>query len=441
MQHLRPLALCLVFLTLARPAAWMGPGTVLPWNTPAGAAELPRGAPPRPIGPRINVLRYGADVADSSHDDTEALNRAIAAAKNKSILYFPQGTYDVVWVDVIRGFTGLSIVGDGPTRSIIKRMGPYWREGVAHTWENLVANYATDSKILRIEDCTDMCIRDIGFDANGTPTFGGVGINRPRRLSITHTRTFDSREQPPLFERDRYGYVILGFEQGAEDLWFTDNIVEGLQTEMDSTRRVLVERNRFSRSVKSPGLGFLSGNFSKPEEARDGYANTDITVRRNTFTNSDNLSMGLLTFQLDPSTNCNSVFRNVDILDNVFIYNINSSVGHPAIKLGTGDSSLQTKGNVFERFRIEGNRIYRSPRVKINEQFNAYIWYNCWAGEDRLNHSVIRRNRLYTDTGTKPLVQILRENQSVGLVVENNTVHPSQAPPSWDSLSREVLRP
>jgi len=139
--------------------------------------------------------------------------------------------------------------------------------------------------------------------------------------------------------------------------------------------------------------------------------------------------MGMVTFQLDPSTNCGTRFQDVDIVDNVFVYDIDSTTGHCAIKLGAGDSSAKTKGNVFERFRIEGNRIYRSPTARLNEPFKAFIWYNCWAGEDRLNHTVIRGNRLYADGPTKPLVVIQRNNQSVGLVEADNTVHPYAPPP------------
>ena len=116
-----------------------------------------------------------------------------------------------------------------------------------------------------------------------------------------------------------------------------DNVVEGLQTEMDGANRVLVERCVFRRSVKSPGLGFLSGNFGT-DKSGQGFHNTHITVRRNYFSNSDNLSMGMVTFQLDPSTNCGTRFQDVDIVDNVFVYDIDSTTGHCAIKLGTGDS-------------------------------------------------------------------------------------------------------
>lgn len=129
--------------------------------------------------------------------------------------------------------------------------------------------------------------------------------------------------------------------------------------------------------------------------------------RGNGSTNSDHLSMGLITFQLDPSTNCNTRFQDVEIVDNVLVYDIDSSHGgHVAIKLGTGDSSQKTTGNVFERFRIETNRIYRRPQAKIDEKFSAYIWFNAYKGQERLNHTVIRRNRLFDDTSKKPLLLI-----------------------------------
>lgn len=401
----------------------------------AGALErrdvnLPSGSPPEPVGRVINVAAFGVDLADNGLDDTDAVSAAIASAGDNCTLYFPKGVYNVRWVRKIEKATGLSIKGDGPTKSILKRMGPFWREGVAHTYENLRAGYATDCKILMIEDCRNMCIRDIGFDANGTPTFGGVGIKKPKRLNITNTRYVGSGEQPALFGKDRYAWCILGYEEGGRDIWFTDNVVEGLQVEMDGVDGVVVERNILKRSVKSPGIGFLSGNFSNPAKFARGYSNTNITIRKNYFTNSRNLSMAMVTFQLDPATNCHSVFRNIDILDNVFVYDIDSENGHAAIKLGAGDSSLTTRGNVFENFRIEGNRIYCKPEVNIGEKFNAYIWYNCWAGEHRLNRSVMRNNMLYTDADTKPLLGIGRSNQSIDLIVEDNYVRPYQSLPS-----------
>lgn len=109
------------------------------------AVELPCGDPPQPAGRRINVADFGASLADDDRDDTPAVNAAIKAATDRCTLYFPAGTYNVKWVAEIKGFDGLSLQGEGPDKSVIKRMGPFWKPGAAHTQENLRANYATDS--------------------------------------------------------------------------------------------------------------------------------------------------------------------------------------------------------------------------------------------------------------------------------------------------------
>lgn len=406
----------------------------------ASGAELPPGEAPQPAAKRINVAEHGADLADSDHDDTAAVSAALKAAGNDSTLYFPAGTYNVRWVGEIKNFDGLSLQGDGPAKSILKRMGPYWKKGDEQTFENLRKNYMADAKLLRIEDCKNMCIRDLGFDAHGTPTFGGIGIKRARRLHITRTRSFDSKEQPCLFGKDRFAWAIMGYEQGSEDIWFVENTVEGLQAEIDSVNRMLVERNVFKRGVASAGLAVLSANFSKTKFDK-GFSNTHVTVRKNYFGNSERLSMGMVAFQLDPSTNCHSRFQDIDIVDNVFVYDIDAESTTNAIKLGAGDSSAKTKGNVFERFRIEGNRIYRSQKPKPNEKSGGgYIWYNCYAGEDRLSHTAVRNNRLFTDDGAKPLLKLQREDQSVGLKVEENSTQPYTAPPTVEEFFREQAK-
>ena len=86
-----------------------------------------------------------------------------------------------------------------------------------------------------------------------------------------------------------------------------------------------------------------------------------------------------------------------------------------AIKAATNNSTLYFPAGTYN--------------VKWVAEVSDFIWYNCWAGEDRLNQTVIRGNRLYTNGTTKPLVMIQRDNQSVGLVVEDNTVHPYTPPP------------
>jgi hypothetical protein len=402
---------------------------------------LPQGVPPEPGGRRIDVSTYGADLADNGNDDSRAVAAAVEACTNHSTLYFPAGTYNLMSTVPIAGFDGLSLQGDGVDRSVVKRMGPYWRDGEAPTWENLVAAGGNDCRLFTIGDCRNMCIRDLGFDANGTPTFGGVNLSRCKRLHITHTRYLDSREAPAFAGRDRFAWVILGHGDYTEDLWFTDNVVEGLQTEIDNARRVLVEGNLLRRSVKSPGIGFLSANFAAGE-LLPGYSNLDITVRHNYISNAAELSMGLIVFQLDPPHNCGSVFREIDILDNLLVFDIPGSADQTAIKIGTGDNSAPTLGNVFERFRVEGNAVYRAPGIQLGEPEYGYIWNNTSRGTHRLNFSIIRNNVLYTDRATdrKPFIQIMKQEESLGLVIEDNRELPYEDPP-WDPAAWLRSRP
>lgn len=156
---------------------------------------------PEPVGRVINVATFGVDLADNDVDDTGAVSAAIASAGDNCTLYFPKGVYNVRWVRKIEKVNSLSIKGDGPTESILKRMGPFWREGLTHTYKNLQASYATDCKILMIKDCRNMCIRDIGFNANGTPTFGGVGIQRPKDSTLPTPGTSIPRSSPRSSEK------------------------------------------------------------------------------------------------------------------------------------------------------------------------------------------------------------------------------------------------
>ncbi len=54
-------------------------------------------------------------------------NAVIKAATDRCTLYFPASTYNLKWVDEIKGIDRLSLQGDRPNKSIIKRMGPYWK--------------------------------------------------------------------------------------------------------------------------------------------------------------------------------------------------------------------------------------------------------------------------------------------------------------------------
>ncbi len=68
-------------------------------------------------GKKINVKDYGADPADNGKDDTAAVQKAINAAGDKDIIYFPNGIYNLI--GSIKVNKVLKFMGDGDD-SVIK---------------------------------------------------------------------------------------------------------------------------------------------------------------------------------------------------------------------------------------------------------------------------------------------------------------------------------
>jgi hypothetical protein len=392
-------------------------------------ATLPVGMPPEPTGPVMDVTREefsgGADADNNDVDDSPVIAAAIAAGGDGPFtLYFPAGTYNVAGALTLEGKSGVSITGDGMASSIIKRMGPYWPEGSEHSYANLLT---TDPRIFVFRECADMCVRDIAFDVNGTPCFGGVGwFGGVRRLNITHTRCFNSKApQPSLEGKDRYSYTIVGYPQKNEDIWITENVIEDLQLEVDRGKRVLINGNVIQRPVASAGIACVSANFEPGP--RDGGRIEDYTISNNVVANSELLYMGLIALQLDSAENNNSVFRNIDVVGNTLVYDHDAETPSPAIKLGTGDYTIPTVGNRFENIRVEHNRIYRSPVCKIPPgRLDGYIVANGMNGDYRYHRLIVRNNNLYADDPVEDLVVLTRKGD--GCVIESNQVHPYTAP-------------
>ncbi len=68
-------------------------------------------------GKKIDVTDYGADPADNGNDDTTAVQKAVASASDGDIIYFPNGTYNLIGSITVN--MSLKFIGDGDA-SIIK---------------------------------------------------------------------------------------------------------------------------------------------------------------------------------------------------------------------------------------------------------------------------------------------------------------------------------
>jgi Pectate lyase superfamily protein len=279
----------------------------------------------------IDVRTYGA-IPNDSGDDSSAIQRAIHAAPDGSTIYFPKGTYLVSNVTIDHR-SGLTLSGDGSTLTILRHHGPY-----------LPIFISTGS--------TDMLITKLGFDTNGVPSFGGFNFYSAKRITITRTHFFDSNKQP-VGENDRYSWVFGRGSIPSEDILIRDNLIEDLQLEVDFSVRVRIEGNTIVRPVTTAGIGVFALD--------DNTSARDYTIQRNTIVDPV-VAAGGIVVHLDPPSSSYSTMKTFRILDNRIVYTKYISRNHvSAIRIGTGDNSKATAGNVFDDIVIENNVIYKDP--------------------------------------------------------------------------------
>ena len=279
----------------------------------------------------INVTTYGA-IPNDSVDDSLAIQKAIDAAPANSTIYFPRGTYLLAGV-TIRGRTGLTLSGDGSTLTILKRNGSY-------------------PHIFASTDSTDIRVTQLGFDANGVASFGGFDFKNAKRITITKTHFFDRNKQP-VGGNDRYSWVFGRGSVPSEDILISDNLIEDLQLEVDFSRRVRIEGNTVVRPVNTAGIGVFT--------LADNASAQDYTIRKNTIIDPV-VSSGGIVVHLDPPSSSYSVMKTFRLLDNHIVYTkFISGTLASAIRIGTGDNSQATRGNIFDDIVIQNNIVYKDP--------------------------------------------------------------------------------
>ena len=279
----------------------------------------------------IDVTTYGA-IPNDSGDDSLAIQNAINAAPANSTIYFPRGVYLVSSL-TINDRTGLTLTGDGSTLSILKRNGSY-------------------PKIIESINSTDLLVTKLGFDANGITSFGGVNFYDAKRITIAKTRFFDSNKQP-VGPNDRFAWIFGHGSVPNEDILIIDNLIEDLQFGVDFGLGVRIEGNTVVRPVNTAGIGVFTDN--------DGTAAQDYTIQNNTIVDPV-VSGGGIAVHLDPPDTNYSTMKTFRILNNQIVYTtLLGGNGASAIRLGTGNNSQATTGNIFDDIVIQGNVIYKDP--------------------------------------------------------------------------------
>lgn len=352
----------------------------------------------------INVQGYGA-IPNDSVDDTLAIQRAIDAAPNGSIIYFPRGTYRAAGLR-IHNRTDLTLTGDGSTTTVLKRNGAY-------------------PKIVESSGSTDIRVTQLGFDANGVTAFGGFNFYDAKRITITKTHFFDSAQQP-VGRSDRYSWVFGRGSVPSEDILIRDNLVQDLQVEVDFAHRVRIEGNTVVRPVRTAGIGVFTITHRTSAQ--------EYTIRRNTIVDPV-VSAGGIVVHLDPPSTNHSRMKTFRILENQIVYTRFISSNHAAaIRLGTGDNSQATAGNLFDDIVIQNNVIYKDPGSAYDfGNVHAVIFGNSSAAANfRFDNTNVSHNRVhYNNTRGLRIVDI--RQKGINYVESNNLTYPvgpDRMPPS-----------
>ena len=352
----------------------------------------------------IDVTTYGA-IPNDSVNDSMAIQKAIDAAPDNSTIYFPQGTYLIADIK-INNRNGLTLAGDGSTLTILKRHGSY-------------------PNIFESTGSTDILVTKLGFDVNGITSYGGFNFYNAKRITITKNHFFDSEKQP-VGGYDRYSWVFGRGSVPSEDIVIRDNLIEDLQLEVDFAVRVRIEGNTVVRPVATAGIGVFTIN-------NNNWAQ-DYTIQKNTIVDPV-VSAGGIVLHLDPPSSSYSTMKTFRILDNHIVYTKYIGGNHAsAVRLGTGDNSQATMGNVFDDIVIQNNVIYKDPGSPYDfGDVNAIIFGNSSTTANfRFDHTSISNNLIhYNNKWGIPNVDI--RQKGVNYIESNNVARAISAdlmPPS-----------
>jgi hypothetical protein len=282
--------------------------------------------------------------------------------------------------------------------------------------------------------------------------YGGTYFLSCRRVRITDTRYFDGNtaaRQKRHTKTDIYAYVFGRGEVHNEDVVISKNIIEDLQLEVDYCRRVKIAENLVRRPTSTTGIGTFS--LQRVTVPGEDVCGEDILIADNVISDLSD-SYTAIAVHLDPAVHKdqtplnNITYRDIRILRNTVIYPAGSGVqAGKAIQVGATDSSQMTKGIVFDRIRIEDNRIYIHPAAGIRPEpgigevviFGNHSREFTGGPDFRFTNVAIKNNTLYQDG--KPEVKLVRfYAQGPGYLEKGNRVLPYTAPPLRGAGSNEV---
>jgi hypothetical protein len=203
-------------------------------------------------------------------------------------------------------------------------------------------------------------------------------------------------------------------------------LIEDLQVEIDFGLRVRIEGNTIVRPVATSGIGVFTVN--------DTTSAQDYTIQKNTIVDPV-VSAGGIVLHLDPPSSSYSTMKTFRILDNHIVYT-KYIKGNPAsaIRLGTGDSSQATSGNVFDDIVIQNNVVYKDPASLYDfGDVNAIIFGNSSAiANFKFDNTNVSNNLIHYNNNSG-LSNIDIREKGVNYIESNNVARAISAdvmPPS-----------
>lgn len=269
-------------------------------------------------------------------DDTETVQGALAASREGDALFFPPGVY---------------------TLNDLNCYGQHKRTFYGAGIESVLKQYP-GSNWMTIHESDDIHFHDLLLDANGVDaTFGGIRMYGCRGPTVERMIGYDSNPQPPG-QNDRYAFTFSVGARPTERLHFAENLFSYLQCEFDFIKNSSIVRNRIAHSVNTAGIGLFSQG--------EGIASENVNIIENWLIEGRGASICVL---VDPPSNRSVMYKNIAILGNK-IYRIKQD--GQAIRIGTGNVTVKSAHNQFERFEICDNEIEYFEQAAAPDA--ALIW-------------------------------------------------------------------
>lgn len=294
-------------------------------------------------------------------DDTAELSALMDAAPDGSQIYFPNGIYSIS-SQITKTDRRLTFVGE--------------------SWDAVIRRTGSAVKVLQFNGGSNIELRNIGFDANGITSYGGICFYSVKGVRVQDCHAFDSNKADVATGSgtDRYAFLFGVGGSPSENVWITDNLIENLQLEVDYGKNVHIQRNISIGSVLTGAIGVFTIN--------DNLTLEDYVIEDNIIINPS-AGRGIVV-GLDPASTSGCIFRRIKIRNNTLLL---TNAGTNGILVGTGNNGVATTGNIFEDIEIEDNRIVvPASRTAADEQIFANSSATAAFVFKRLS---VRRNKIF----------------------------------------------